>query len=93
MRSWHQVSSGLRVLENFRGSLKRPAAWLADHELWLLVLAVPLLLFPRSFWPWIGLGILVIPWVARWIAYSRFNVTTTIDLPLLILVILIRGLM
>jgi len=76
------------VLDNFRGTIKRPAVWLADHELWLLVLVVPLLLFPRSFWPWIGLGILVISWLARWVAYSRLSVTTTIDIPLVILILM-----
>ncbi|MBI2953550.1 MAG: O-antigen ligase family protein [Chloroflexi bacterium] len=54
-------------------------------EPFLVVLAVPLLLFPRGFLPWVGLGLLTLGWLLRGLATDRWLIRTPLDLPILIL--------
>ncbi|MDO8670462.1 MAG: O-antigen ligase family protein [Dehalococcoidia bacterium] len=58
---------------------------LVGLELGLLVAAIPLLLFPRGYLPWIGLGLLVGGWSLHGIATGMWFVRTPVDRPVAIL--------
>lgn len=64
--------------------------WLAEHELWLLVFVVPVLVIaPSPLFPaWVAALALVlvpVPFLARRLAYGQFSVKTPQDVPLLLL--------
>jgi len=76
--------------------LKGAAGWIAKHELWLLVIAVPVLIlsyrFPQVATPFnrsplspasLALLSLLLPRVCRWVAEGRLTIRTYLDLPLL----------
>lgn len=64
------------------------AEWIATHELWFLALAVPLLIFPNRA---ASLGVLLISvlWVIRWVARSHISVRTPVDVPIVALLVMI----
>ena len=57
---------------------------IARRELWLLVAATPLLLFPGP-WSWAGLGLILLAWLTRWLATGRLTVRTGLGPPVLLL--------
>ena len=59
----------------------------ADHELWVLVVAAPFLLFPNR---WTPLVFVLIPltWLCRVVAFGRFTIRTNMDVPMAILMIM-----
>jgi putative inorganic carbon (HCO3(-)) transporter len=61
------------------------ANWIASHELWLMILVTPLLLFPRPITPWVGLVLIAIIWTSRRLARGHFSLRTPLDLPILLL--------
>ena len=54
-------------------------------ELLLAVVATPLLLFPRSFLPWVGLGLLFSGWILRGFTGRKWLVRTSLDLPIIVI--------
>ena len=68
--------------------MKSVANWIAEHELWLLVVPVTLMLFfGRLPLRIIGASLLLIPipWVCRWAAKGYLTAHTPMDLPIVIL--------
>lgn len=59
--------------------------WLARAEFALTITAVPLLLFPRSFLPWVGIGFLLLGALFRGLMTGRGFIRTPLDLPVIIL--------
>ena len=64
------------------------ARWIADHEIWLLALIIPLLLFPSRF-SHLGLFLIPLPWLCRWIGLGHLTRRTPLDLPILLLLLMI----
>lgn len=60
------------------------AAWLARQELWLLALATPLLLFAGP-WSPLGLGLILLAWLARGLTSRRLTAPTGLEAPLALL--------
>ncbi|HID28472.1 MAG TPA: hypothetical protein EYP19_00520 [Desulfobacterales bacterium] len=72
--------------------LKAAASWIAEHELWLVGLAIPPLVFPGLFPRVLVLSALVwIPvlWLCRWAARGYLTVHTPMDLPILGIVLML----
>lgn len=69
----------------------RGAVWIANHELLVLALLAPLLLFPTAAPPLTALALAGVPllWLARWRARGRLTVPTPLDWPIVILLALI----
>lgn len=61
---------------------------LVRAELGLLMAAVPLLLFPRWYLPWVGLGLLVIGWLLRGIGTNVWLVRTPLNRPIAVLLLM-----
>ncbi len=58
--------------------------WVAAHELWLVVAAAPFLLFPRpGLASALALLALLVPWPCRWLARGKFTRRTSMDGPIL----------
>ena len=66
--------------------LREAARWIALHELWLLAVAFPLLLFPTRWTP-LGLAIIALTWLCRWVGYGRLTVRTPMDAPMALLLL------
>lgn len=62
----------------------RTASWITRHELWLLALATPLLLFSGPWWP-AGLGLILLAWLARWLDARRLTARTGLEAPVALL--------
>lgn len=60
------------------GRVRPAAAWLARQELWLLALATPLLLFAGP-WSPLGLGLILLAWLARGLASGRLTAATGLE--------------
>ena len=72
--------------------LKRGTTWVAEHELWLLGLAVPALMFPEMLPRTVvvaGLLLILLLWLVRWVARGYVTVHTPMDIPILGLVIML----
>jgi len=72
--------------------LKAAATWVAEHELWLLGLAVPALMFPEILPRTAvvaGLLLILFLWLVRWVARGYVTVHTPMDIPILGLVIML----
>jgi len=72
--------------------LRGVANWVAEHELWLLVTAIPLLMFPEFVpFPLTGVSVVLvlIPWLCRWLAKGYLSVRTPMDMPILGLFIML----
>ncbi|MCB0059866.1 MAG: hypothetical protein KDE45_22665, partial [Caldilineaceae bacterium] len=63
---------------------QRISGWGASHELLLLALATPLLLFP-GLWSWAGLAIILLAWLVRWLAHGGITVRTGLGPPIALL--------
>jgi len=76
-----------RPPQRFAGS----AVWIADHEVLLVALLAPLLLFPTAAPPLTALALAGVPllWLARWRARRRLTVPTPLDWPIVILLALV----
>ena len=68
--------------------MRRLAAWLADHEIWWLVPTVPLLVFPGR-WNPVGLALLPLPWLCRWVGQGRLTVSTRLEWALFSLLMMV----
>ncbi|MBC7261743.1 MAG: O-antigen ligase family protein, partial [Chloroflexi bacterium] len=68
----------------FRTMLQRSITWVAQHELWLLIVASPFFLFP-SRWTWGALFLILLPWLSRWISTGKPTLSTLGDAPILLL--------
>jgi hypothetical protein len=66
--------------------VKRLARWIATHELILVAVTAPFLLFP-SRWTLPAFGLILLGWLARLVAFGRLTLPTASDLPLAILVL------
>ncbi|HOT90414.1 MAG TPA: O-antigen ligase family protein [Anaerolineae bacterium] len=64
--------------------VRRGAAWIACHEIWLVILGVLLASASIRFALW-GLGLLVGMWLIRWVGYGRPTLQTPVDWPVVIL--------
>ena len=64
------------------------AAWLVDHEIWWLLPTVPLLVFPGR-WNVVGLALLPLPWLCRWVGRGRLTVRTPVDWAMVLLLIMV----
>ena len=60
----------------------RAARWVSDHEIWLVLLIAPLMLFPRR-WSWIAFVALGLLWLVRWKTTGRLTARTPLDWPIL----------
>ncbi len=58
------------------------AGWVAERELWLLLIITPLLLFLNPLTP-LGLALVPVPWFCRWAVRGRPTVRTPLDVPIL----------
>ena len=68
--------------------INRVAGWIASHELWFLVIAAPFLLFPATWWPYLAFGLIALTWLCRWIATGRLSVSTGVDIPIAIILVM-----
>jgi putative inorganic carbon (HCO3(-)) transporter len=71
-----------------RHTIKQVASWIASHELWFLILAAPFMLFPFGPWPFVALGFVALTWLCRWIASGRLTVSSGVDIPIIIIVLM-----
>jgi putative inorganic carbon (HCO3(-)) transporter len=62
------------------------AGWIARHELWLLALATPLLLFSGP-WSLAGLVLILLAWLARWVDSRRLTASTGLEPPIALLIV------
>jgi putative inorganic carbon (HCO3(-)) transporter len=60
---------------------------IARYELLLLAAATPFLLFPGAWTP-IGVLLIAVAWVCRWIATGRISARTAMDVPIMLLLIM-----
>lgn len=67
---------------------RRVADWIASHQLLFLAVAGPFLLFPFGPWPILALGLVAMTWLCRWIAYGRPSISTGLDAPILIILVM-----
>jgi putative inorganic carbon (hco3(-)) transporter len=78
-----------RGLERQREGLRlvwlATARWIFEHELLLLALVAPVLLFPGRLTPW-ALGVVLLPWPARRVTTGRLSRPTALATPVLGLV-------
>ena len=81
-----------------RNRLWEPANWIIENGLLLLIVAVPLIVVPESYawnsadgWPgplvWVGLSLISIPWLLRWLFNGRPTKATLLDAPLVLLLL------
>ena len=70
------------------GRWSRLGAAVGRVELWWVLAALPLLLFPSRYSPW-ALSSLALLWVLRWAATGHLTVRTPVDAPALVLVLLL----
>lgn len=63
------------------------AEWIAAHELWFLALAIPLLILPNHAAP-LGLFLISLLWLIRWVARGHLSVHTPVDIPILGLLVM-----
>lgn len=68
--------------------MKALATWIADRELWLLVVIIPLLVFPISVLPVVAVGLTALVWACRWVARGRPSIGTALDGANLILLLM-----
>lgn len=71
-----------------RVRLKNAAHWIAEHELWLLVVPITLMLFANRLPIRIisaSLLLIPIPWVCRWAAKGYLTAHTPMDMPIALL--------
>ncbi|MBC7232384.1 MAG: O-antigen ligase family protein [Chloroflexi bacterium] len=64
------------------------AKWVQGAELWLVLAAIPLLLFPGQYSPWAlaGIGFL---WASRLVTTGHLTARTPVDWPILVLVLML----
>jgi putative inorganic carbon (HCO3(-)) transporter len=67
--------------------LQRMAAWIAQHELWLVGAAAPFLLFP-SRWTLPAFFVIVVIWLCRWVAKGTLTISTPADVPIVLIVLM-----
>jgi putative inorganic carbon (HCO3(-)) transporter len=67
--------------------VRRFASAVANFELILLGLATPLLLFP-GIWTPLGVALIALTWGCRRLASGRFSVSTAMDLPIVVLLVM-----
>jgi len=81
-----------------RNRLLEPANWIVENEILLLIVAAPLIIVPGSYawhaadgWPgplvWIGLSIIAIPWLLRWLLNGGATQATILDASLIFLLL------
>lgn len=71
---------------------RRVSLWVAEHELWYLVLVVAVLIFPELVPDPIvitALLLIPVPWLCRWIATGRLTRRTPFDFPIFTLLLMI----
>ncbi len=64
------------------------ARWVARYELVWLAMAAPLLLFP-GWWTSLGLAIIALSWLSRWVAWGRASRPTPLDGPIAVLLLMV----
>jgi hypothetical protein len=69
---------------------RRSGRWITRHELWLLAIAAPFLLFPNRWTP-LAFGLILFTWLGRWLALGRLTRRTPMDIPVLFLVVMATG--
>jgi putative inorganic carbon (HCO3(-)) transporter len=69
---------------------RRSGRWITRHELWLLAIAAPFLLFPNRWTP-LAFGLIMLTWLGRWLALGRLTRRTPMDIPVLFLVVMATG--
>lgn len=69
-------------------SPRRLAEWVAAHELWFLGVAILLLIFPNHTAP-LGLIVVSLLWLIRWMTRGHLSVRTPVDVPILGLLVMI----
>jgi len=67
--------------------VRRLVSIVADHELVLLGLATPLLLFP-GIWTPVGVVLIALAWACRWIAFGHLSARTAMDVPILVIMLM-----
>lgn len=67
--------------------MRRLAHWIVEGELWLLLLIVPLLLFPNPLTP-LGLVLVLVPWLCRWEVRGHLTVRTPADWSIAIILVM-----
>jgi len=67
---------------------RQVAGWVAGHEVWLLTAPVPLLLFPNRL-SRLGLILIALLWLIRWVARGHITVRTPVDVPIIGLLVMI----
>ena len=72
-----------QILTNFFDTIDRQ--FIAEFS--LLALAAPLLLFPKHYFPWLGIGLIAICWLIRWQISGCLFCSTGLEVPILILLL------
>jgi len=71
-----------------RAGLKAAASWIAEHELWLLAVVVPVLMASNRVPPTLTLVAMLlipVPWLCRLVAKGYLTVHTPMDIPIILL--------
>jgi putative inorganic carbon (HCO3(-)) transporter len=63
------------------------ASFVADHELIALGVALPVLLFP-GVWSLLGVALIALTWVCRWLSRGHLSVRTGMDVPILFIMVM-----
>jgi len=64
---------------------QRGIAWVAENELYLLLMAAPFFIIQTNWW-WLGAVALLVAWVCRRLAAGRWTARTPLDVPFLLIV-------
>lgn len=75
------------VLASWGAKTRLAARWVARYELVWLAVAAPLLLFP-GWWTSLGLAIIALSWLSRWVAWGRASRRTPMDGPIVVLLLM-----
>jgi putative inorganic carbon (HCO3(-)) transporter len=85
----HSSSGSASVMFASWGARARLVArWVARYELVWLAAAAPLLLFP-GWWTALGLAVIALSWISRWVAWGRASRRTPMDGPIVVLLLMV----
>jgi putative inorganic carbon (HCO3(-)) transporter len=76
------------VLVSWGAKVRLAARWVARYEIVWLVAVAPLLLF-SGWWTSLGLAIIALSWISRWVAWGRASRRTPMDVPIVVLLLMV----
>ncbi|MGA9351677.1 MAG: O-antigen ligase family protein [Anaerolineae bacterium] len=84
----HSPGSASVILASWGAKTRYAARWVARYELVWLAAAAPLLLF-AGWWTPLGLAVIALSWLSRWVASGRASRRTPMDGPIAVLLLMV----